>query len=217
MVGNMTAENEERGGVMPMTRTDEARDLLDRLRAGDGTARDRLIELAQGRFVALARAMLRRYPQVRRWEQTDDLLQAALLRLHRSLAAVRPEGVRHFDHLAAAQIRRELVDLARHYRGPEGLGAHHHTDGADPGGRLGHVADDAGPPETLDDWAAFHEAVGSLPEEERRVVELLWYAGRTHAQAAEALGVVTKTVQRRWASARLMIRDALGGDGPASG
>jgi RNA polymerase sigma-70 factor (ECF subfamily) len=36
----------------------------------------------------------------------------------------------------------------------------------------------------------------------------------THTQAAEALGVATKTVQRRWASARLMIRDALGGDGP---
>jgi DNA-directed RNA polymerase specialized sigma24 family protein len=68
----------------------EARDLLDRLRAGDGSARDRLIALAQGRFVALARAMLRRYPQVRRWEQTDDLLQAALVRLHRSLAEVRP-------------------------------------------------------------------------------------------------------------------------------
>src|SRR5271155_5234791 len=100
-----------------MGQTSEARDLLDRLRAGDSSARDRLIELAQGRFVALARAMLRRYPQVRRWEQTDDLLQAALMRLHRSLAEVRPEGVKHFDSLAAVQIRRELIDLARHYQG----------------------------------------------------------------------------------------------------
>ena len=67
----------------------EARDLLDRLRAGDGSARDHLVALAQARFVALARAMLRRYPHVRRWEQTDDLLQAALVRLHRSLAEIR--------------------------------------------------------------------------------------------------------------------------------
>ena len=66
--------------------------LLERLRAGDHSARDRLIALAQGRFVALARAMLRRYPHVRRWEQTDDLLQAALMRLHRSLAQVRARG-----------------------------------------------------------------------------------------------------------------------------
>jgi RNA polymerase sigma-70 factor (ECF subfamily) len=192
----------------------EARDLLDRLRAGDDSVRDQLVALAQARFVALARAMLRRYPQVRRWEQTDDLLQAALMRLHRSLAEVRPEGLRHFDNLAAAQIRRELIDLARRHHGPEGLGANHHTDGADPGSRLARVADRSGGPGSLEEWAAFHEAVERLPEDERRVVDLLWYRGLTHAQAAKALGVATKTVQRRWASARLMIRDALHGESP---
>jgi RNA polymerase sigma-70 factor (ECF subfamily) len=192
----------------------EARDLLDRLRAGDGSARDPLIALAQARFVALARAMLRRYPHVRRWERTDDLLRAALVRLHRSLAEVRPEGVRHFDNLAAAQIRRELIDLARRHHGPEGLGANHHTDGADPGSRLAQVSDGSGRPESMEEWAAFHEAVDRLPEEERRVMDLLWYRGLTHARAADALGVATKTVQRRWASARLMIRDALGGERP---
>ncbi len=197
-----------------MGQTTEVSELLDRLGDGDGTARDRLIALAQGRFVALARAMLRRYPQVRRWEQTDDLLQAALMRLHRSLAQVRLEGVKHFDNLAAAQIRRELIDLARHYHGPEGLGANHHTDGAEPDGRLARIADPSGRPETLQEWAAFHEAVDRLPEEERQIIGLLWYGGLSHAQAAEALGVSTKTVQRRWTSARLMIRDALGGESP---
>ena len=197
-----------------MGQTTEAGELLGRLRAGDDSARERLIALAQGRFAALARAMLRRHPHVRRWEQTDDLLQAALVRLHRSLAVVRPEDVRHFDNLAAAQIRRELIDLARRHRGPEGLGANHHTDGADPGERLAKLADG---PETLDEWATFHEAVERLPEEERQVMDLLWYRGLTHAQAAEALGVATKTVQRRWASARLMIRDALDGEPPRGG
>src|SRR3954452_17725772 len=119
-----------------MAQTSEAQDLLERHRAGDPSARDVLIGLARGRFVALARALLRRHPHVRRWEETDDLLQAALVRLHRSLAVVRPEDVRHFDNLAATQIRRELIDLARSYQGPEGLGANHNTDGADPGERL---------------------------------------------------------------------------------
>jgi RNA polymerase sigma-70 factor (ECF subfamily) len=195
-----------------MARTREAQDLLERHRAGDPSAREGLIALSQGRFVALARAMLRRYPHVRRWEETDDLLQAALLRLHRSLAQVQPEGVRHFDNLAAAQIRRELIDLARSYHGPQGIGARHHTDGTDPGGRLVQLADEAGKPESLEGWAAFHEAVDHLPEEEKEVVNLLWYGNMTHAQAAGALGVTTKTVQRRWASARLMIRDALQGE-----
>src|SRR4051812_19509687 len=158
-----------------MGQTDEALDLLDRLRAGDDSARDRLIALAQGRFVALARAMLRRHPHVRRWEETDDLLQAALVRLHRGLAQVQPESVRHFDNLAATQIRRELIDLARSYHGPEGVGANHHTDATDPGARLARVADEAGKPDSLEAWAAFHEAVDRLPEEEREVVDLLWY------------------------------------------
>src|SRR3954447_8079776 len=194
-----------------MAQTGEAQDLLERHRAGDLSARDGLIGLAQGRFVALARALLRRQPHVRRWQETDDLLQAALVRLHRSLARVQPESIRHFDNLAATQIRRELIDLARSYHGPEGIGANHHTDGIDPGGRLARVADESGHPETLEGWASFHEAVGRLPEEERTIMELLWYRGLTHAQAAEALGVATKTIQRRWASARLMIRDALRG------
>ena len=127
--------------------TTEAGDLLERLRAGDVSARSSLIALAQGRFAALARAMLRRYPHVRRWEETDDLLQAALVRLHRSLAEVRPEDVPHFDNLAATQIRRELIDLARSYHGPEGIGANHHTDGTDPGEPAGpgRRSDRAGP------------------------------------------------------------------------
>jgi RNA polymerase sigma factor (sigma-70 family) len=194
--------------------TTEAGDLLDRLRAGDDSARNRLIALAQGRFVALARAMLRRYPHVRRWEETDDLLQATLLRLHRSLAEVRPEDVRHFDNLAATQIRRELIDLARSYHGPEGVGANHHTDRIDPDVRLAQVANESGQPGSLEEWTAFHEAVDRLPEDERQIMDLLWYRGLTHAQAAEALGVATKTIQRRWASARLMIRDVLHGEQP---
>jgi RNA polymerase sigma-70 factor (ECF subfamily) len=200
-----------------VAQTREAQDLLERHRAGDPSAREGLINLAQERFIALARAMLRRHPHVRRWEETDDLLQAALVRLHRSLAEVRPEGIHHFDNLAAAQIRRELIDLARSYYGQEGLGARHHTDGTDPGGRLAQVADETAKPGSLESWVAFHEAVDHLPEEEREVVNLLWYDNLTHAQAAEALGVATKTIQRRWASARLMIRDALHGEMPDGG
>jgi RNA polymerase sigma-70 factor (ECF subfamily) len=194
-----------------MGQTTEAQRLLDQHRHGDPAARDRLIALAQERFLVLARVMLRRNPQVARWEQTDDLLQAALLRLHRSLAEVKPESVRHLDNLAAAQIRRELIDLARHYHGPEGPGAHHHTDGADPQRRLNSQPGADGPPESLEGWTAFHQAVESLPDEERAVTELIWYRGLTHAEAAQALGVSTKSIQRRWVSARLALRDALHG------
>ena len=94
-----------------MGQTTEAGELLDRLRVGDDSARERLIALAQGRFVALARAMLRRHPHVRRWEQTDDVFQNSMVRLHRALAEVRVESVRHFFNLAAVQVRRRAFLL----------------------------------------------------------------------------------------------------------
>ena len=101
---------------------------LERLRDGDEAARSEVINHACVRLEALTRRMLRHYPRLRRWEQTGDVLQNAVVRLHRSLATVRPESPARFYGLAAAQIRRELTDLARHHFGPEGAAAHHHTD-----------------------------------------------------------------------------------------
>ena len=94
---------------------------LDRLRAGDDAARVALLETAGARLVRLAHKMLKGFPRVRRWEQTDDVLQNAILRLYRALESTAPESVRSFFNLAAVQIRRELIDLARHYEGPSGM------------------------------------------------------------------------------------------------
>ena len=108
---------------------------LDRLRAGDASARDELLQIACERLTRLARKMLRGYPGVSRWEQTDDVLQNAAVRLCRALEDVRPESVRSFVSLAAVQIRRELIDLARHYDGPEGPGRHHASRAGSDGSR----------------------------------------------------------------------------------
>src|SRR6516225_8499543 len=100
---------------------------IDRLRAGDESARAALLSCACERLKRLARKMLKGYPGVARWEQGDDVAQNALIRLDRALRAVAPPTARDFFRLAAAQLRRELIDLARHYQGPRGLGAHHAT------------------------------------------------------------------------------------------
>ena len=52
------------------------------------------------------------------------------------------------------------------------------------------------------EWTEFHEQVEMLPEEEQEVFNLLWYEQLTHEQAAEVLGVTTRTVRRRWQDAR---------------
>src|SRR5262245_16401842 len=109
--------------------------LLDRLAAGDETAVERLIERSLRRLQRLAHFMLEDFPKVRRWYETDDVFQAAAVRLTRALKAEKPSSPRHFISLAALQIRRELYDLARHEYGPEGPGKHHDTEPADRKGK----------------------------------------------------------------------------------
>jgi RNA polymerase sigma-70 factor (ECF subfamily) len=191
---------------------------LDRLRDGDEAARGELLACACERLSRLARTMLRGYPNVHRWEQTGDVLQNALLRLSRTLRQVPVATSRDFFRLAALNIRRELLDLAKHYYGPQGQGARHATLAGDPAASSDLPAADPGDashePERLAAWSEFHEQVEALPAEEREVFDLLWYQGLSQAEAAEVLGVSERTIKRRWMSARLRLQDALQGEMP---
>ena len=201
---------------MPGADTQLQRD-IDRALAGDGAAHAALIDHACDRLVKLTRKLFHRHPDLRRWEQTDDVAQAAMLRLHRALADVRPESVRHFFNLAAVMIRRTLLDLAKHHLGPHGQGANHHSDGLPPdelGGAVHGAADPAGEPTDLDGWTLFHAQVGELPDEEQEVVSLLYYESLTQEEAAKVLGVSLRTLKRRWQSARCRLHDALAAEGP---
>lgn len=152
--------------------------------------------------------MLQTNQRVRRWAETDDVLQNSLIRLHRSLAEVRPESARQFYGLATTQIRRELIDLARKHYGAEGVGANHHTDG-------GIAADSKtanSEPNTIEAWAKFHEIIEGLSEQEREVVNLLWYEEMSQPEAAEVLGISLATLKRRWQSARIRLSDTLDGE-----
>jgi RNA polymerase sigma-70 factor (ECF subfamily) len=96
---------------------------IDRLQAGDESARKALLNCACERLIRLTRKMLKSYQRVKRWEQTDDVFQSAAVRLYRTLSDVKPASVGDFFRLAALSIRRELLDLAKHYYGPQGPGA----------------------------------------------------------------------------------------------
>jgi RNA polymerase sigma-70 factor (ECF subfamily) len=186
--------------------------LIDRALNGNDVAYDDLLNHACDRLRQLTRKMLHGYPQLRRWEQTDDVLQNSMIRLHRALADVRLESVRHFFRLAASVVRRELIDLARHHLGPEGAGAHHHTDGQpadDAGGSL-HV--DAMEPYDLSSWTEFHLEVENLPDDELEVVSLLFYEGLTQEEAAKVLSISLRTLKRRWQAAKLRLSEVLHGD-----
>lgn len=192
---------------------------LDRLAAGDAGARDDLIAVACERMRAIAHRMLGRYPTVRRYDDTDDVMQNALVRLHRALGSVTPESPDRLLGLAALQIRRELTDLARKHAGPESEAAHHETDSFERhGNRISRVAETvaaAEPAAAVDRWTRLHETAAALPEDERRLFEVAWYLGARQEEAARILGCSLRTVKRRWDRIKQRLQDALPG-GPTT-
>lgn len=200
--------------------TTQIQALLDRGAAGADSAYDLLLAQASDRLLRLTRKMLRAYPHLQRWEQTDDVFQTAALRLHRSLAEVRPPTVAAFWGLAATQIRRTLIDLARHHFGPEGAAAHYdsgvHGDASasqavrDP--RQGVSA--SGGPESIAEWSEFHQLVEQLPPDERDIFHLVWYAGLPQKDIAELMHISLPTVQRRWYAAQMHLFELTQGERP---
>lgn len=193
--------------------TTQIQHCLERLLAGDARARDDVIQFAYERLRALTHKLLAGYPSVQPWELTDDVLHNAALRLWNSLDEVRPENVPSFFGLAATQIRRELVDLARHYYGPRGQATHFvQLPHDEANSNAPEKADPTDGPCTLSDWTELHEVIERLPDEERAILDLLYYDGITQQQAAAMLGVSLRTVKRRWLRARERVYAAFHSD-----
>src|SRR5262245_9929064 len=102
-------------------RTSSLLDLVARYQAGDIVALDQLVRRTNDRLERLARKMLRGFPALRAREEADDVLQNVLVRLARSLREVAPPSTADFFRLAAEQVRRELLDLARYHRRRAGV------------------------------------------------------------------------------------------------
>lgn len=168
---------------------------LECWRGGDPRGADSLLRSVYPRLEEMARRMLRSFPAVRRLGDTGDVLQNSVVRLVRSLKQLEPPPAttREFFGLAAAEMRRELLDLARAAAAAKRRGEVPMAGEADP--------PDPGDDEDLERWTAFHEAVKELPDDEREVVGLIFYHGWSAAQVAELLGVSERTVNRRWVAA----------------
>ena len=224
MPSSTSTQNEDKAGDHTLTKSaaQMAEESLDRclqkLQKSEPGAVDELLNCCLERLTCLASRMLKKFPRVRRWEETGDVLQNALIRLHRALRTVTPLRPRDFLNLAAVQIERELFDLARRYGRNNSHARNHDTNSFHWNARDQQKTDTASAPnESLDRWTAFHNAIASLPESEREVFHLIWYLGVDQQQASDLLGCSTRTIKRRWQSARHSIHLALDGSSPNEG
>jgi len=185
--------------------------LLARVAAGDAQSKEELINRAYERLILVARKLLGSFSRVRVEEETAGVLNEAYPKLHRALDDVKPATVREFMGLAALQIRRTLLDSIRRL---EGRGQTARPD------KVSLDAGDSAPggaviPATGNDISKIGlaidllEALEALPEEEREVVELLFFYGYTQPEAAEIVGVHEDTIKRRWSKARIRLAGKL--------
>jgi len=197
--------------------TRQLQDCLDRLQAGDEAARDALIEHSMERLRNLTSRLKQDFPTLGRYHETDDIFQQAVMRLYRSLRSIQPENIRAYLGLAAKQIRRELIDVTRSLKGSHGLAANLVTNKNLNGQNSSNMPPSDPPqetagPVTLQYWTEFHQQVEQLSDDERQIFDLMFYNEMTQEEVADLLEISTRTVKRRWRSAKLHLSEALGGN-----
>jgi RNA polymerase sigma factor (sigma-70 family) len=134
----------------------------------------------------------------------DDIVHDSWLRLRNALEQVRPTSAKDFFGLASRQIRWTLLEWIRSNRRrwnlqQQGPGESSPSDTPRMGAERGVTTHN---PESLAPWTDFHERIEALPDEEREVVDLIYFQGMSHAEAAEVLGVPVTTVDWRWRQAK---------------
>jgi RNA polymerase sigma factor (TIGR02999 family) len=171
-------------------------------RAGDRSALDRLLPLVYEQLSAIAHNALA-HERGGHTLQTRALVHEAYLRLIE--ADVPYQDRSHFLAIAARTMRQVLVDHARS-RGRDKRG----------GGMVRVDVDDIAvpAPAVSFDVLALHEALERLSTYDTRkaqLVELHFFGGLNQEEAAEALGVSIRTVERELRSARALLRHDLQG------
>jgi RNA polymerase sigma factor (sigma-70 family) len=191
--------------------------MLASLPGGDSSARDRLIDAWSARLRHLTHKLLRKYPGVRRYDDTDDVFQGAIMRLHRALGqmASAGESPRSMMALGAVQIHRELVDLTRRYAAAASYQANHGTNVFHDTSGVRHFIDGAAvADEPLDRWERFHQAVEGLTPEQKEVFRLVWYLGTDQKTIAAIMECSERSVKNYWRQAREAVKAALDGERP---
>jgi len=183
----------------------EVTQLLTRSSAGDARASEALLPLLYAELRGLARRVMSD-ERAEHTLQPTALVHEAWIKLFAGGPPPAVEDRAHFLRLATRAMRHVLVDHARGRRRLKRGG------GAQPRELLDEVLDEVERGGDLD-VIALHEALErleGLDAQAARIVELRFFGGLSIAEAAEAMGVSTPTVERGWRVARMWLARELG-------
>ena len=140
--------------------------------------------------------------------QADEMLSSVVERLLKAMRQVHPQTVRQFFALANQHMRWELNDLARRLdKEVAQVELRESLAGAPPESSASQLT-----PNTR----RILEAIEQLPEEEREVFDLVRIQGMSQPEAAQVLGVSSKTVQRRLVRCITILTGKIGDMQPAA-
>jgi len=169
--------------------------IIDAIQSGDPDAPAQLLPLVYDELRRLAARRLAQEPPGQTLQPTA-LVHEAYLRLLGAKAEANWDGRGHFFAAAAEAMRRILVDNARRKRRRKRGG-----------GMVRRDLDNAEllAPEPSEDLVALDEALTQLAITDRAaadLVQLRYFGGLSIPQAAEALGISSRTAERIWKYAR---------------
>jgi RNA polymerase sigma factor (TIGR02999 family) len=176
--------------------------IIDAIQAGDPEAPAQLLPLVNDELRRLAAHRLAHEPPGQTLQPTA-LVHEAYLRLLGAKAAAHWDGRGHFFAAAAEAMRRILVENARR--------KHSLKRG---GGMVRRELDEAELliPEPREDLLALDEALTQLAATDRAaadLVQLRYFGGLSSAEAAETLGISSRTAERLWAYARAWLHQQI--------
>jgi RNA polymerase sigma factor (TIGR02999 family) len=178
--------------------------ILSRIESGDPHTAEQLLPLV---YDELRRLAAERMAQ----EKPGQTLQATALVHEAYIRLVDVEEPQHWNsrghfYAAAAEaMRRILVERARRKAGPEAGGGHQRVV-------LSSVDPEIQEPQL--DLLALSDSLDKLATQDPRAAELVklrFFVGLTRQQAAEALGICTRTADDDWAFAKGWLRVDLSG------
>jgi RNA polymerase sigma factor (TIGR02999 family) len=180
--------------------------ILSQIESGDPSAAERLLPLVYDELRKLAAARLAEEMPGQTLQPTA-LVHEAYLRLVGGDSSQQWDGRGHFFAAAAEAMKRILVDNARRKQRLKrgGQFQRHELDGLE-------VAS----PEIPEDVLALDEALTRLAATDTQAAELVhlrFFAGVPLIEAAQMLGISSRTADRLWAYARAWLhREIQGGD-----
>lgn len=169
----------------------EVTQLLEKVRAGDKDAENRLYAIVEPHLRRLAQSFLNR-ERPNHTLQGTELVSELYLRLAGAELSLRNRA--HFFAIAARAMRRELIDYAR--RRPNGsfIPFSEAPEKA--------IASENGIVQAL----MVDELLDQMPEPvDRSIVELKYFFGMTDEESAAALDLPLRTLQKRWQDARIWL------------